>query len=180
MLNLVEIVRGAYDSVICEGGNDGHMSHLFERGELSFGELRDIFKKLFTGKLGVTEKLDGMNLNVTVVDGQAMASRNKSTLKNPMPIADVEAKFEGRGEIQKAFVNTVRDLQRAFKSLSREELGEIFANGRKFMSVEIISPGTRNVVDYGNRCMVVFHGINEFDESGKRVGQDKEAAKQLF
>lgn len=98
-MKLVEIVGRAYDAVLCEGGNDGHLSHLFERGDLSFGEIRDMFSKLFTGRLNVTEKLDGMNLNVTVIDGEVRASRNKATLKNPMPLVDVEAKFDGRGEI---------------------------------------------------------------------------------
>ena len=55
--------------MICEGGNDGHLAHLFDQGSLTFAEIRDIFKKLFTGKLGVTEKVDGMNLNVTYKDG---------------------------------------------------------------------------------------------------------------
>lgn len=111
MLDLVEIVDRAYDDVVlCEGGNDGHLAHLFERGDLTFGEVRDIFKKLFTGKLSVTEKLDGMNLNITVVDGEVKASRNKATLKNPMSLDDVEKKFDGRGEIKKAFANSVADL----------------------------------------------------------------------
>lgn len=181
MLDLIEIVDRAYDdAVLCEGGNDGHLAHLFERGDLTFGEIRDIFKKLFTGKLSVTEKLDGMNLNITVVDGEVKASRNKATLKNPMSLDDVEKKFDGRGEIKKAFANSVADLQKALSSLSREDLEKYFGNGQKFMSIEIISPGTRNVVDYGNRCLVVFHGINEFNETGKRVSQDKEAARELY
>ena len=44
------------------------------------------------------------------------------------------------------------------------------------MSIEIVYPSTRNVVDYGNRCMIVLHGINVFNDKFKRVGQDKEAA----
>lgn len=170
-----------YTDYIVEGGNDGHMNHLFDQGQLTFAEIRDIFKKLFTGKLGISEKIDGMNLNITYKDGQVMASRNKATLKNPLTTKDVAKFFEGRNDnIKSAFIKTMKDLSNALTSIDQTQLNKFFDNGQKFMSIEIVYPQTRNVVDYGNRCMIVLHGINVFDESFKRVGQDKESADKLF
>lgn len=173
-------LNSIWNELICEGGNDGHLAHLFDQGSLTFAEIRDIFKKLFTGKLSVTEKVDGMNLNVTYKDGQIMASRNKATLKDPMSIKDVEKKFDGRGEIKTAFVKSLKDLQNAFKTLDQTDLNKFFANGQNFMSIEIVYPSTRNVVHYGNRCLIVLHGLNVFDEKGRRVTQDKQSASELF
>ena len=174
-------LKQLYESLICEGGNDGHLAHLFEQGQLKFSEIRDIFKKLFSGKLGISEKIDGMNLNITYKDGQVMASRNNSTLKNPLSIKDVAKHFEGRDQsIKDAYNKTMKDLEKALKSLDQQQLNKFFANGQNFMSIEIVYPSTRNVVDYGNRCMIVLHGINVFNDKFKRVGQDKEAASQLF
>lgn len=174
------LLNNIWNELICEGGNDGHLAHLFDQGSLTFAEIRDIFKKLFTGKLGVTEKVDGMNLNVTYKDGQIMASRNKATLKDPMSIKDVEKKFDGRGEIKTAFVKSLKDLQNAFKTLDQTDLNKFFANGQNFMSIEIVYPSTRNVVHYGNRCLIVLHGLNVFDDKGRRVTQDKQSASELF
>lgn len=123
---------------------------------------------------------DGQALAVTVKDGEVKAARNKTTLKNPMSISEVESKFEGRGPIKDAFVNSMNDISNAIMKLSPEEIESIFGNGQKFMAFEIIYPPTKNVVDYNNRCIIQLHGINVYDENFKKVSEDKEAADRLF
>ena len=150
--------------ILCEGGAQGHLSHLFESPNLTFKQIKDIFQKLFTGKLEISEKTDGQNLTVTCIDGKVKAARNKSTLKEPMDIEAVAKKFDGRGPIKDAFVNSMKDVQKALESLSKEQQDQIFDNGKNFMSFEIIYPPTKNVVDYGNRCLIQFHGIAKYNE----------------
>ena len=67
---LKSIVRGSLirESLIKEGGASGHMTHLFEDGSLTFGDLKNILKSLFSGKLRIEEKTDGQALAVTVKD----------------------------------------------------------------------------------------------------------------
>lgn len=166
--------------ILCEGGAQGHLSHLFESPNLTFKQIKDIFQKLFTGKLEISEKTDGQNLTVTCVDGKVKAARNKSTLKEPMDIDAVAKKFDGRGPIKDAFVNSMKDVQKALESLSKEQQDQIFDNGKNFMSFEIIYPPTKNVVDYGNRCLIQFHGIAKYNEKWEKVSEDKAAAKQLY
>ena len=168
------------ESLIREGGASGHMTHLFEDGSLTFGDLKQILKSLFSGKLRIEEKTDGQALAVTVKDGEVKAARNKTTLKNPMSISEVESKFEGRGPIKDAFVNSMNDISNAIMKLSPEEIESIFGNGQKFMAFEIIYPPTKNVVDYNNRCIIQLHGINVYDENFRKVSEDKEAADRLF
>lgn len=166
--------------LISEGGASQHMQHLFEDPDLTFKELKDIFTKLFKGKLAIHEKSDGQNLTVTWKDGKLLAARNKATLKDPMAIDQVGKLFEGRGEVKDAFVNSMKDLQNALKTLPEDQLIQIFDNGKKFMAFEIIYPPTKNVIDYGNRCLIQFHGINIYDDNWKKVSEDKEAAEKLF
>ena len=185
MINLKEIITKSYnkysnkDLLLC-GGAQGHLSHLFEDPDLSFKELKELFTKLFKGKITIHEKLDGQALAITYKDGQVGAARNKATLKQPMTIDDVEKKFDGRGELKNAFVNSMRDISKAIQSLSEDDLQSIFNNGKNFMAFEIIYPPTKNVVDYGNRCMLVLHGVNVYDENWKKVSEDKAAADKLF
>ena len=44
------------------GGLAGHMYHLYENPELTFGEIKDIFTKAANGKLVGTEKTDGQKI----------------------------------------------------------------------------------------------------------------------
>ena len=185
MINLREIIAKSYNKysnqdLILAGGASGHMSHLFEDPDLKFKDLKDIFTKLFKGKLTVSEKTDGQNLTVTYKDGKLGAARNKATLKEPMSIEELEKKFDGRGEIKNAFVNSMKDLQKAIKSLSEDDIQSIFKDGQAFMAFEIIYPPTKNVVDYGNRCLIQFHGVNIYDENWKKVSEDKAAADKLY
>lgn len=179
MLTFLEYLNES-KKLVCEGGASGHLGHVFEQPNLTFKQIKDIFSKVFSGKLQLTEKTDGQNLAITCIDGKVKAARNKSTLKEPMDIDAVAKKFDGRGAIKDAFVNSMTDLQKALESLSEEEQNSIFNNGKNFMALEIIYPPTKNVVDYGNRCLLQFHGVSIYDDKWERVSEDKDAAKRLY
>ena len=166
--------------LVCEGGAQGHLKHLFERPDLTFKQLKDIFTKVFRGKLEISEKTDGQNLTITCIDGKVKAARNKATLKEPMDIDAIAKKFDGRGPLKDAFVNSMKDVQSAIESLSEEQQNEIFGNGKNYLSFEIIYPPTKNVVDYGDRCLIQFHGIAIYNDKWEKESEDKEAAKKLY
>ena len=180
MKTVLQILEESYKRIVCEGGASGHMTHLFEDGEMTFGELKEIFKELFSGEIEVSEKTDGMALAVTYKDGQVKAARNKATLKEPMSIAELEKKFDGRGEIKDAFVNSMKDISSAVKTLSKTELKRVFNDGHNYMAFEIIYPPTKNVVSYGSRCLIQLHGVNIYDDNYNKVSEDKSLAKKLY
>lgn len=180
MKTILELLKESYKKLLVEGGASGHMTHLFEDGEMTFGELKEIFKELFSGEISIQEKTDGMALAITYKDGKVKAARNKATLKEPMSIAELEKKFEGRGEIKDAFVNSMKDISEAVKTLSQTELKRIFNDGHNYMAFEIIYPPTKNVVSYGDRCLIQLHGVNIYDENWNKVSEDKSLAKKLY
>ena len=45
----------------------------------------------------------------------------------------------------------------------------IFQNGKRFLNIEIIYPGTQNVVMYGPKAYIQFHGVDEFDLFGIEI-----------
>ena len=186
MINITDLLAKSYTKLneaidlVCEGGASGHMSHLFEDPDLKFSDLKKIFTQLFKGKLSITEKTDGQALAVTCKNGEVLASRNKKTLENPISLDEIEKMFEGRNEVKDAFVKSMRDISNALSTLSEEEQLDIFANGKKFMAFEIIYPPTKNVIDYGNRCLIQLHGINKYDKKWNKIGEDKPAADKLY
>jgi hypothetical protein len=172
--------------LLIEGGAYGHMNHPFDDNNLTFSDLKNIIIYGLEGKLNredkVSEKLDGQNLMVSWVDGKLKAARNKGHLKNGGKTAPTTSgianMFSGRGQIKKAFVGAMRDLEKAIGSLSEPQKKKVFGNGTKWMNLEVIYPQTANVIDY-DVAEIVFHGTTEYDVSGRAKGYSKEGARML-
>jgi hypothetical protein len=114
--------------------------------------------------------------------GKLIAARNKGHIKNfganALGVSGIKKMFAGRGDLEKAFVQAVTDLQKAIKGLSKKQKDKIFAEGKKFMSLEIIYPKTANVILY-DRALLQFHGTMEYDKAGNAVGSDRGSARTL-
>ena len=153
--------------LLTEGGAAGHMNHPFDDRDITFGDMKQMIRLSLEGKLdveaGVQEKTDGQNLAVTFKNGKVGAARNKTTIRTPMDIDAIKSKFAGRGEIENAFTFAMQDLERALLKIPKNKLFEIFRNGSRFLNIEIIYPGTQNVVMYGPKAYIQFHGVDEFN-----------------
>lgn len=165
------------------GGAAGHMQNVFDVDRFSFQELKKIISKALSGQVGLTTvKLDGANLLVSWIDGRLRAARNKGNLKNfgetSMTADEVNQKFSGRGMLQKAFAESMNDLETAIGKLSEKQRNKIFQNGKKWMSFELIHPGVENVIPY-NVTQINFHGTREVDEDGNTMSENKEDARIL-
>ena len=168
------------------GGAAGHMSHPFDDNHLTFGDFKNIIDMSLEGKLSrednVTEKLDGQNLMVSWVDGELRGARNKGHLKmfgkTSLNIAGMKSLFSGRGDIEKAFVGSMKDLENAIGKLSDKQKEKIFGNGSKWMNLEIVYPATANVIDY-DVSELFFHGSIEINEDGTVKGAITDSARML-
>jgi len=66
-----------------EGGAFGHLSHPFDITHFTFSDMSDIIVNVLAGKLDYAEeKTDGHNLMLSFKDGQIIAARSKTHLKN--------------------------------------------------------------------------------------------------
>ena len=159
----------------------GSPKHIFEDGDLTFADIRDILTKVFSGEINIEEKVDGVDLMITYKDGKFCVARDVKRLKDPVEYGKVDSKFCGAPkEMKDAITNSLKDLSTALSELDPVQLNKYFANGQNFLYCQIIYPPTMNVIDYGNKCFVVLRGIKCFNEKFKEVGTDKESADQLF
>jgi len=173
-------------SLVTEGGAYGHLTHPFEDLGLTMQDLQDMIDVTVEGAFGpenfVQEKTDGQQLSISWKGGMLIAARNKSHIKNAgenaMTAKDLAAKFEGKGDIEVAYNAAMRDLQASIGALSEDNKLKIFDEGRKFASIEVITPVTQNTVPYG-QDMLVFHSIVEYDEEGNVIGEDKQAGYEI-
>ena len=163
--------------LIREGGSAGHMLHPFENMNLTFGDLKMLIDLGLSGRLNVeapvTEKLDGQAISVSWKNGKTIFARNKGQLRDfgigALDVSGIANMFSGRGDLSDAFSFAARDLDSSIRSLSQTQREKIFAEGHKFMSVEIIFPATQNVIPYGTN-MLVFHNSVEYDQGGNIIG----------
>ena len=172
--------------VLLEGGAYGHLNHPFDDKNLTFSDFKTLIINTLQGKLdsegAVTEKTDGQNIMVSWKGGKLIAARNKGHIKNhgagALDINGIKSMFAGRGDIEKAFVYAMRDLQKAVGGLSDAQKNKVFDEGKKFMSLEVIYPKTANVIPY-DKSLLQFHGTIEYDSAGSPIGEDRGSARML-
>jgi hypothetical protein len=170
-------------TLLFEGGAAGHLAHPYEDYDLTFQDIQNMIDSALGGKVEYAqEKLDGQNLMVTYKNGQVRAARNKGQVKdfgaNSLTTKQVEDMFSGRGSIQTAFAEAMKDLETAINKLSKDQKQMFFGNGSKFVNLEVLYPDTANVVPYG-ASQLRLHNITEYDQAGNVKGTDQEAARQL-
>ena len=66
------------ESLIREGGASGHMTHLFEDGSLTFGDLKQILKSLFSGKLRIEDEILSYNENTGLPEFKKIIDYSKN------------------------------------------------------------------------------------------------------
>jgi hypothetical protein len=169
-----------------EGGAYGHLTHPFEDLGLTMQDVKDMIDATVEGAFGpenfVQEKTDGQQLSISWKNGRLIAARNKQHLKNAgenaMDIQGVADWVKGKGDIEIAYNAAMRDLQASISQISEADKLKIFDEGKKFASIEVITPVTQNTVPYG-QDMLVFHSVVEYDEEGNVTGEDKKAGYEI-
>ena len=161
-------------SLLLEGGLYGHLNHLYDNPDLSFGEIKKILNTASSGELQGTEKTDGQNLFISysVKDGKAKAARNKGNIKTGgMDAMQLASKFADRGALEKAFVDSFDAFEKVISQLSPEDQREIFGEDANiFYNAEIMDPANPNVINYDTRSLVIHQkGHSEFDRETGNV-----------
>lgn len=158
---------------LAEGGASGHLMHLYDNTDLTFGELKDVLSSAADGRLErVTEKLDGMNLVFTWDEGLKVARSGGDIKAGGMDAAGLAKKFFGRENIEDAFNGAFKVLNDAMNSLPPKIRNSVFQGGRVWYSIEVIYSKNPNVINYDSNW-VVFHASPVF-----KVGDDGTVSKQ--
>jgi len=140
------------------GGAAGHMNHLYDNPELSFDEMFSVMKAASKGKLQGVEKLDGVNVFLGYNAGVAKAARNEADIaKGGMDLRDLLAReFKAGKKMQDVYVNAVKAFEQAVKTLSDEEVLEIFGpSGEKFYNSEILHTDAKNIISYDGEVISI-------------------------
>ena len=175
------------------GGVFGHMSHIYDNPEMTFGQIKDIMQKASGGQLeNVTEKTDGQNLFVSyklsdgtqrwVPEEAVRSARNKGDIKNGgMTPQQLAAKFAGRGALEAAFTNAFRAFAKTVDKFSDEEKLKLFGPDTNiYYNAEVMDPANANVINYDTKTFLIHRaGHAEYDkETGKPVDKESGFSEQ--
>ena len=172
------------------GGVAGHMAHLSEDTDLTFEEIVSVLTKVASAEIkNATEKVDGQNLFLSwtitpdgeveiASDGDARTARNAGDIKKGgMTTDEYISKWKGH-PAENAFTNGFKAISAALRKLSPEDLDAIFANGQRYVNMEIMYPKNPNIILY-SAPNVVLHGLQDFGEEDE-TPEMRKATKQKF
>jgi hypothetical protein len=146
------------------GGVAGHMSHIHESMDLTFGEIKDVLSRVATAELDTLEKVDGQNLFFTwnAKLGQLRTARNAGDVaKGGMSPEEFASKWKGH-PAEDAFTQGFEAIEQAVSSLSDKQRRAIFGpDGQRYANAEIMYSGNPNMIQYDGNYIVV-HNLQEF------------------
>ena len=181
------------DDLLLEGAVAGHMNHVYDNGEMTFGELKQLLQAAADGKLRGTEKTDGQNLSISfnVKTGRAVAARNGGQLKagglDPDELDEFFSSHPSQA-LRFSFVEALQAFEQAVKDLDKDTLIQIFGpDNNVYYNVEVMNPGnpeapegdprrqgTTNVIPYDKKTLLI-HGVGHFYFDKETQSVDKEA-----
>jgi hypothetical protein len=150
-----------------------HITHPYEDKTMTCNDMCRFVSDVLSNaeNMRCTLKLDGHNFQVTYKNGQVLASRNKSTVVNPLTVDQITQKFEGKDNVQHTFTEAHKAITEFLKQFDPNVLNKIFNNGQTFLNFEIIHPMARNIIDYGNQQYLSLHSLITYNEVGNELSR---------
>ena len=156
------------------GGVAGHLSHVHEDLDLTFGEIKSLLSDVASAKIEVVEKLDGQNIFfkffVDPESGELKTARNVGDVKNGGMSEEAFMKMFMGHPAEAPFVNGFEAINRGLSRMDAATLKSIFTgeHGQRFVNAEIIYTKHPNIINYSSDN-IVMHNLQEFNENGDAI-----------
>lgn len=151
------------------GAAAGHIKHLYEDNDLFVEDIVQIMRMFGSKSIDskVEEKIDGMNVFISIIDGKIAFARNKTHLKgygedSLKSTEQIDSFFNKFENVRKSIWIAYNDLQII---LSNKEICKMFDNGHRWINVDIYDEGIKNILSYPYPFVSV-HTFVEIDSDG--------------
>ena len=186
--------------LLSEGAVAGHMNHIYDNGEMTFGELKQLLQAAVDGKLRGTEKTDGQNvfLSFDVSTQKARAIRNKGHIKaGGLTVEEFDDFFSAHPNqaLRYSFVEALQTFEDAIKEIDKDTQFKIFGNKEDniYFNTEVMNPGipdgeegdprsagTQNVIPYDKKTLLIHEvGHSMFDPNTALPYDDPKSMKRV-
>lgn len=149
------------ENILNEGGLGGHMPHIYEEGDLTFAELKEVLSDASYGNLYGTEKTDGQNIKLSfdVNTGKAVGARNNGQVKaGGLNVEEMMSFFaeHPNPDLKDTFSDAVKVFEMAVNTLDDKQKKYLFGeNINIWYNAEVMDDRTRNVVNYDGRNLMI-------------------------
>lgn len=153
-------------NIVNEGGIYGSILHPYNDSNLTFGEIKDMIMKVLSSdlKLGMKEKVDGLSIAVTYVEGNILFIRGKTHVIDKCKYAlsgdEFRELFNKKG--YEGFVKgsiVIEKLLNSIKDIDPMLLYNTFKNGENVLTFELLSKDFINVIKYDKNYLVLHELI---------------------
>jgi len=158
-----------------EGGASGHLSHIHDELDLTFGKIIDLIKLMSQGKVKATEKVDGQNIWITYKNGDFRAARNQGDVSTDgMNLKELLQKFSGRGPVKQAFGRGMIAFIRLIKSSKAIQDAFNVGENTLWINAEIMYSNNPNTIFYdGNN--IALHDAKIYDKKSGKTLDNKDS-----
>ena len=171
--------------IILEGGLGGHMPHLYESWDLTFSQMKDVFKAASKGELKGTEKTDGQNIKLSfnVKTQKALGARNVTQIRSGGLDTEEMLSFfasHPNPNLKLAFSDAIKIFEKAVKLLDVNKQIEFFGpDSNNWYNAEVMDDRTRNVVNYDARNLLIHRtGHASYDKQTGKVQEESDIDKK--
>ena len=160
--------------------------HLFEDGEMTFGDIRSIVEDIFSKNVvSIVNRKPVATVSLTCVDGKVLGLINKLNPGSPMVSEKIVKEWNGTKAFKEAFANSISEMEEKLSELDLAEQNEIFDNGRRFINIQLVSPASEDALPkVNNRFLVIPAGTSHYDEKFENelpiVESDSDIAQRVF
>lgn len=171
--------------IILEGGLGGHMPHLYESWDLTFSQMKHVFKAASKGELKGTEKTDGQNIKLSfnVKTQKALGARNVTQIRSGGLDTEEMLSFfasHPNPNLKLAFSDAIKIFEKAVKLLDVNKQIEFFGpDSNNWYNAEVMDDRTRNVVNYDARNLLIHRtGHASYDKQTGKVQEESDIDKK--
>lgn len=139
------------------GGLSGHMNHPQDIKKFTKSDLKELVTESLSGFIKFTEKMDGMNIHATFINGEVRFLRNGGDLNNGgMTLEDMAAKWVNSPAVASTFLNAGKIIIDYMSKLKETSL----TSDQHLLTVncECINKGVTNIMPY-RKAKVYMHNI---------------------
>ena len=144
------------------------MAHIIDYTEFTRHDLIELIESLFMGKIeDITEKIDGVNIQVTKVKGNPVFIRNKTDLNSEqggMTASDMAAKWASKPEVAKTYLDAANIIETVFANIP-DSFFNPDEKTRRVLNAECVVAGKTNIIPYAS-AQVSFHDIWIYERVG--------------
>jgi len=161
--------------------------HLFEDGEMTFGQIRNIVEDIFEKDIvSILPRKPVATVGATCKDGKVLMTLNGLNPSTPLVAEKLMSSYKATPEFKNAFKESAAEIEKKISELDVEEQNKIFDKGRRFMKFDFVAPATVNGKEnFKNNRFLVFpvgmaHYTDNFDSEQPITEAENEIAQRAL